>query len=219
MVMVLTNAPDEVPLDDLSEDLASSGPALPRDPARKCLATGEVRPKAELIRFVLGPDKAFVPDLAARLPGRGLWVSASRAALEIAIQKNLFTRAARTHVKADVTLIDQVEQLLAKRCLELLGLARSAGLVVLGQPQVEQAVKAHALAFVLVAADAGKDGVKKLHHATLVPTPFTRDQLGAALGRDHLVSIGLKPHSLTEKLKTELARWRGVGGSRFEAGG
>ena len=98
MVMVLTTNADEAFTDDQSEDVvASSCRDNARVLTRKCLATGVVRPKAELIRFVLAPDhRSFVPDLTNRLPGRGLWVTACRAALETAVQKNLLTRAART---------------------------------------------------------------------------------------------------------------------------
>lgn len=176
------------------------------------MATGEVLPKAELIRFVLGPDKTFVPDLAERLPGRGLWVKASRDALDTAVRKNFFTKAARTHVKPPADFSDQVERLLAKRCLDLLGLARAAGAVVVGQPQVEELLKSKRLAFVLVASDAGADGLKKLHHAEIVHSGFTREELGEALGREQLVYIGLQHHSLTDKLRMELGRWMGMRG-------
>ncbi|MDD5587116.1 MAG: DUF448 domain-containing protein [Alphaproteobacteria bacterium] len=201
------------------DETVSSGVPSGRDAAaragaaatlRKCLATGAVKPKAELIRFVLDPENRVVPDLAARLPGRGLWVTASREALQTAAGKNLFARAAKTSAHADPSLPEQVERLLARRCLELLGLARGAGLVVTGQPQVEEALKAGALAFVLVAADAGRDVLKKMGRATLVHSALTRDRLGEALGREHLVTLGLRPHILTEKLRTELARWQGV---------
>ena len=61
---------------------------------RRCIATGEVKPAASLIRFVVGPDSDLVPDLRARLPGRGIWVSTDRKALETAVKKNLFAKAA-----------------------------------------------------------------------------------------------------------------------------
>ncbi len=207
MVMVLTTIQDEtaMPATALPE-VSSLTPAA----ERRCLATGAVLPKPELIRFVVGPEQQVVPDLAARLPGRGLWVAARRDALRLAVQKKLFAKAAKASVIVDPELPQQVERLLARRCLELLGLARGAGLAITGQPQVEQAVKARELAFVLVSSDAGGDGPKKLHHAKLVPSGFTRDELGEALGREQLVYIGLRPHTLTEKLHTELTRWHGV---------
>jgi len=100
--------------------------------------------------------------------------------------------------------------LLAKRCLDLLGLARGAGLVVMGQPQVEEALKAGELACVLMAADAGHDIRKKLNRAAIVNSGFTRAQLGEALGREQLVALGLKPNTLTEKLRVEIFRWRNI---------
>ncbi|NTU76684.1 MAG: DUF448 domain-containing protein [Alphaproteobacteria bacterium] len=181
---------------------------------RKCLVSGVVHPKTELIRFVLDPSSHVIPDLAERLPGRGLWVSASRDALETAIKKNLFTRAAKTKALADPQLLEQVEKLLARRCLELLGLARGAGLVITGQAQVEQAVKEREIYVVLVAADAGRDGPKKLHHATLVSSGLTRNEQGEALGCGQAVYLGLRPHKLTDKVQTEFARWRGVSGEK-----
>ncbi len=211
MVMVLTTTREEALASESMMGSDATADLTPMQAAeRRCLVTGVVQPKSKLIRFVLDPDQKIVPDLAARLPGRGLWVSANAEALKDVISKNIFARAAKTSVKANPQLVQLVEQLLAKRCLEFLGLARGAGLVVMGQLQVEQSVKDRELAFVLVAADAGQDGIKKLYHATIVESGFSRLQLGEALGREQLVYIGLKPHALTTKLQTELTRWQGV---------
>src|ERR1700677_338473 len=98
--------------------------AAPED-GRRCLATGEMRPKEDLVRFVIAPDLTVVPDLACNLPGRGLWVTAAREPIETAARKNLFARAAKSQVKADPDLADKVAELLKKRCLDWVGLARS----------------------------------------------------------------------------------------------
>ncbi|MEM6662503.1 MAG: DUF448 domain-containing protein, partial [Pseudomonadota bacterium] len=45
-------------------------------PERRCIATGETGATDRLIRFVLAPEGGLVPDLAARLPGRGAWLTA-----------------------------------------------------------------------------------------------------------------------------------------------
>ncbi|MDX2027566.1 MAG: RNA-binding protein [Alphaproteobacteria bacterium] len=171
---------------------------------RRCLVTGEVLPKAELIRFVADPLNMIVPDLAQNLPGRGLWVSASREAIVTAVQKNLFAKAAKDSVQAAPDLADQVAQLLRKRCLEFLGLARRAGIAVLGQAQVEEALKKNKLALLLLADDASQPLVNK----NSVPEIrwLTRNELGAALGHDQIVYAGLKPHALAGKLESELAR-------------
>lgn len=177
---------------------------------RRCLASGEVKSKEHMIRFVVGPDLSIVPDVAGKLPGRGLWVSADRAALSLAISKNLFARSAKMKVAVSVDLLDQVEALLAKRCLDLLGLAKSAGIVVTGQPQIEHALAQDGLAYVLMAADAGRDCRKKLSRARLAASGFAREALGAALGHEHLASVGVRPHPLAGKLEKECARWQGV---------
>ena len=99
-----------------------------RDEAeRRCIATGDHAPKTGLIRFVVGPEGEVVPDLLNRLPGRGIWVSADRAALEKAAGKGLFSRAAKAAVKVPDGLVARVEQALAARVVELISLARRAG--------------------------------------------------------------------------------------------
>src|ERR1700761_606307 len=94
------------------------------DNARRCLVTGEMRVKDELIRFVIAPDQIVVPDLACNLPGRGLWVTATREAIETAVRKNLFAKAAKSPAKPDPDLADKTAQLLRRRALDWLGLAK-----------------------------------------------------------------------------------------------
>jgi uncharacterized protein len=210
MVMVLPTARDETVTSGTPSGRKAFTRAEENTTLRKCLVSGAVKPKTELIRFVLDSRNNIVPDLAMRLPGRGLWVEASRDALQTAVRKNLFARAAKTSVRVDPSLPEQVEKLLEQRCLDLLGLARGSGLVVMGQPQVEEALKAGELAFVLMADDAGRDVLKKMSRAKPVHSGLTREQLGQALGREQLVALGLRPHILTDKLRTELTRWEGV---------
>lgn len=88
------------------------------------MVSGEVMPEARLIRFVAGPDGAVVPDLGRKLPGRGVWVEATREAVTAAVKKNSFARSAKAPLKPAPDLADQVEQLLVRRCLDQLGLAR-----------------------------------------------------------------------------------------------
>jgi predicted RNA-binding protein YlxR (DUF448 family) len=179
---------------------------------RRCLVTGEVRPKDDLIRFVVGPDQTIVPDFSQSLPGRGLWVTATREAIAEAAHKNLFARAAKEPVKADVDLADRIADLLQKRCLELLGLARSAGIMIPGQLQVDAAVKAGKVGLLLIATDA-KGEIGRIEDIP-VSRRFTRNQLGAALGHDQLVYVGFnKAHGLTEKLRRELARLDKIAGN------
>ena len=200
----MTTVPNQV----LNETAQMAGDCLPSQ--RRCLVTGEVKAKSDLVRFVLGPAGEVVPDITERLPGRGLWVSADRATLEDSCKKNLFSRAAKAQAKVPEGLVDLTEKLLARRCLELLGLARSAGAVVMREPLVIEAQAAGTLMGILLAADAGGDIRKKMMRANLLSSRFTREQLGAALGRSESAVVGLRAHPLTEKLSGELVRWHGL---------
>jgi len=181
---------------------------------RRCLVTGEMRTKEELIRFVVSPDYNVVPDLACNLPGRGLWVTATRETIETAVHKNLFAKAAKEKVKAESGLADKVAQLLKKRCLDWVGLARSAGIAVLGQPQVEMALKSGKIKLLLIADDAAANGLEKINAAAVATTrSFTRNELGMALGHDQIVYAGLKSHSIAEKLQGMLAHLEKIAGT------
>lgn len=183
---------------------------------RRCLVSGEAKPKAALIRFVLDPEKRVVPDLAERLPGRGLWVSAERAALEEAARKNLFSKAAKTKTVVSGDLADQVGGLFSRRVAELLGLAKAANAVVTREPAVLEALSKGEIEALILAVYAGGDIEKKLSRAPILFRAFTAASLGAALGREKAVAAGLKPHPLTTKLRQELTRWQGVGASLYD---
>ena len=103
------------------------------DRERRDIVTGEVMEEARLIRFVAGPDGVVVPDLARKLPGRGLWVAADRASVTTAAKKGLFSRSAKAKLAAPADLADQVEMLLRRRLLSALGLARRGGELGLGR--------------------------------------------------------------------------------------
>lgn len=185
------------------------------DPERRCLATRAVRPKGALIRFVVGPDGAVVPDPDGRLPGRGLWVSAERAALERAVAKRLFGRAARRPVTVPDDLVERVEAGLARRCVELLALARRAGLAVAGFEKVRARLRAGEAALVLAAADGAADGRGKLRAlAAGLPVIAVLDgaEIGGAFGRDHAVHVALSAGALTDRLRENLGRLAGVRG-------
>src|SRR5208282_1633455 len=126
----------------LAETLAQAD-AIDETPAgalRTCLVSGESRDKGELLRFVVGPDGDIVPDIEGRLPGRGLWLLPRRDIVATALAKRLFARAARKNVSAPAGLADRVEDLLARRCVDLIGLARRAGQAVTGFAKVEAAL-------------------------------------------------------------------------------
>jgi len=132
---------------------------------RTCIVTRKTAEPDELIRFVVGPDGAVVPDLKRNLPGRGCWVTADRLHVDKAAGKNLFARAFRKDVAVSPDLGALVDTLLVKRALGALGLARKAGAVALGATKVESAVRSGEALFVLHAEEASEDGLRKITQA------------------------------------------------------
>ncbi|MBV0891821.1 RNA-binding protein [Paracoccus sp. Z118] len=181
---------------------------------RRCLVTGEVQPKAGLIRFVAGPDGMVVPDLAEKLPGRGFWVTSDRAALQKASDKGLFSRGAKAHVKAPDDLVSGIEAALARRVIDLISLSRKAGSAVAGFEKVKGWL-ADGKARVLFQASDGSDrGKGKLW----TPTGgrwfgcLTASELGLAFGRAHVIHSALAPGGLTDKVIRDAARLNGLRG-------
>jgi predicted RNA-binding protein YlxR (DUF448 family) len=176
----------------MSEPRASSHADASRE--RRDIVTGEVMPEERLIRFVAGPDGAVVPDLARKLPGRGLWVAADRASVETAAKKNLFARAAKAKVSAPAELAEQVENLIRRRLLAGIGLARKAGDTTSGFEKVSQAITAQKTAWLIEASDGAHDGRRKLLAlARKQPRPpgligvFTAAELGLAMGLENVI--------------------------------
>lgn len=203
-----------------AKDTGSTTAPRKSDPERRCLVTRAVRDKGSLIRFVVDPGGVVTPDLEGRLPGRGLWISAERQVLEQAVAKRLFGRAARRSVTVPDDLVDRIETMMARRCIELLALARRAGLTVAGFEKVRARLKAGHAALLIAASDGAADGRGKLRAlAPELPIVDALDaaQIGAAFGRDHLVHAVLAPGALTDRLHSELARLEGVRGARLAA--
>lgn len=185
-------------------------------PERRCIATGETKGPAEMVRFVVGPDGEIVPDLAGELPGRGIWVSARRDCLELAVKRRLFARAARAEVRVDPDLPLQVERLAARRALDLLGLARRAGLLVAGFEKVRERLQAGRVAVLVQAADAAADGRARIRSGAgelPVVELFSVAELSLALGRENVVHAALAPGSLAQRFLAEAARLRGLRGA------
>lgn len=181
-------------------------------PMRRCVAARTSLPAQGMIRFVVGPDAELVPDLAGRLPGRGLWVGAERGALSRAVTKNLFAKAARAQVRVDGGLPDRVEAMLVRRCLDLVGLARRAGELVAGYDQVTDLLRQRKAGLVLEARDAsaaGRRRVEALAAGLPVVAAFDRAELGAAIGRDDIVHVALSVGGVQRRLLVELRRLKG----------
>lgn len=184
-----------------------------RSPLRRCLATGETLPKERMVRFVVGPDGSVVPDVEGKLPGRGLWVAADRSALDRAVRKGLFSRAARTTARPPEDLADRVDALLTARCLALLGLARGAGQAVAGYEKVRAWLKQGQAAVLVAASDGAEDGRAKLRAlapALPVVALFPANRLGICFGRDHAVHVAVAPGGLARAFLGEAARLQGL---------
>ena len=183
-------------------------------PQRTCIATGETGAPERMIRFVVGPEGDVVPDLARRLPGRGLWVKAERAAVERAVAKNLFARAARASVKPASDLAERVERLLLERALADLSRARRAGRAVAGFVKVEQMVGQRRAGLLIVANEADGDGLAKLQ-ATGLPIEKLGDaaSLGGIFGREQAVYVAVARDdaggAFIQRIAVGAARWRG----------
>ena len=179
-----------------------------------------MRPKGELVRFVVAPDGRITPDLAGKLPGRGLWLTARRDIVATAVTRRLFARAARQPVIVDDDLAERVEALLAERCRDQIGLARRAGQAVMGFAKVEAALGRGKAAVLLAAADGAADGRAKLR-ALAPDLPLVEllsgAELGAAFGREHAVHATLAPGRLAAALIAEAARLAGFRGTGTSA--
>jgi hypothetical protein len=188
-------------------------------PLRRCIVTGVTRSPEVMVRFVVGPDDQLVPDVEARLPGRGMWLSADRDVVNTALAKGLFAKAARRKVTVPSDLAARLEGLLLRRCLDLIGLARRAGQAVAGFEKVRSALKAGQGAVILAASDAAADGIDKvraLAPGLPVVSVLAGSELGSAFGRDHAVHGLLMPGRLATRLVVEAARLAGIraGGKR-----
>lgn len=182
---------------------------------RRCVAARASGDAAHMIRFVVDPGGTLVPDLAARLPGRGYWVGADRETLARAVARGGFAKAARARVEAPAGLVERVGEMLARRCLDRVGLVRRAGELVAGFDQCADWLRRGHAALVLTARDGGAEGRRRIEALAAaagdVPVldPFSREELGHAVGRDEIVHLALAEGGHARQLLEELGRLRG----------
>ena len=136
-----------------------------RGPIRTCIVTRAGRPPEEMIRFVLAPDGSVTPDIKHRLPGRGVWVTASAEVVAQAVKRRAFDRGFRGKAVVSDDLPGQIDRLLEADCLQRLSLANKAGLVTPGFAKVEAAIVEGGVTSVLHATDGGQDGKRKIGQA------------------------------------------------------
>jgi predicted RNA-binding protein YlxR (DUF448 family) len=170
---------------------------------RTCVATRREAPPEELIRFVADPQGRIVPDLARKLPGRGVWVSCNRAAVFAAADRNLFAKSLKRKVIPDPALADSVERLLIKRLVGALSIANKAGLVIAGFAQVDAAIASGRMLALIHAVEAAPEGCAKLdrrfraicrdlHAEPVIHRNIESAQLGLAIGRSNVIHAALE---------------------------
>ncbi|HEY1710972.1 MAG TPA: RNA-binding protein [Rhizomicrobium sp.] len=198
-----------------------------RQRERRCIATGTVCGDAQLIRFVLSPDGEVVPDVAAKLPGRGMWVGADAKSLAAAIAKNAFAKSAKAPAKVPAGLADMVVRQLVVRMQGDLGMARKSGGIVLGFDSVMRAFNTRMPPLLLMeASDGADDGRRKLTGAAramglevVVIAPLTAAEMSLALGRENVIHAALKPGPLAERLIVDAGRLAGFRPERKPSAG
>lgn len=220
-----------IPIDgngDAGDEVAVE-PAEGSVPARRCVASGSSRSREGMIRFVVGPEGDLVPDVGERLPGRGMWISAERSAVDRATTKNLFAKAARRSVRIPPDLTGKLVDLLSRRCLDHIGMARRAGQALAGYEKVREALKTGRVgrggpipALLVEAADASPDQRGKL--TALAPgmpviDAFPAVDLAAALGREHAVHAVVAQGRLADALRRDAGRLAGLLGDEMGGAG
>ena len=184
---------------------------------RKCIATGEAQSRDGLIRFVAGPDGAVVPDLAEKLPGRGVWVCATREALTKAVEKRLFSRGLKTKIEAPADLPDTVERLLTRRLTDSVALARKAGAAVCGFERVRDTLAGGRVALLFGASDGaegGKSKLKGLADGAKTCSALSSAELGLAFGRETVIHAALLQGGVTKRVLREAERLAGFRSSQ-----
>jgi uncharacterized protein len=205
---------------------------------RMCAVSRQVRPIDELIRFVVAPSGDVVPDLKRKLPGRGLWVGASRRTIAEAVRRHQFSRGFKRDVRVAATLPADTEALLERSCVEALAMAAKAGQVISGYAKVEGLLEQGRAEALIHASDGAADGIRKLDaiagqrsrnigdsHGLPIVTALTSAQLDLALGRSNVIHAALLagPASKTFLSRCQiLVRYRmddddgtGDGGQKF----
>ncbi len=218
---MLAHTHDHAHADEL--DAGPRGSAPGRE--RRCAVSGAVAPVGSLLRFVVAPDGAVVPDLKRRLPGRGLWITATRQALAEGIKRKAFARGFKRDVRVATDLAETTERLIERAALDALAIAHKAGKVAIGFAKTEAALTQERVTALINAADGAADGSKKLNAALrrrIGPEPadiavietFNSAQLDLAFGRSNVIHAALLAGPESE---TFLARLRRL--EHFRTGG
>lgn len=221
--------------DDVRDSTVEGSGVSGHLPERRCILTGATSPRELLLRLVPGPDGSVWPDLGARLPGRGAWISADRALLEEAIAKGRLKGALARAFKGPPPIVpadlpDRLAQMLERRALDRLGLEHRAGHLIFGTEKIMEWARAGRLFMLLHVADAAPDGARRLQQALRVGggaadkifwLPAGRDSLSRAVGRENMVHSGVIDGKAAARIAADVSRWTAYLGTKpfEEAGG
>ncbi|MGL1922135.1 MAG: RNA-binding protein [Hyphomicrobiales bacterium] len=189
------------------------------DDTRKCIATGEVFEKSEMLRFVVSPDQLIIPDIKAKLPGRGAWVTADRSQIELATEKGMFKRAFKLKkIQPMENMLDLIDDLLRKDVLDALSICRKSGDLQMGHLKAEESILSGRTRIYVVANDAGKDTRKKLtaKMRTIVEKKgkkcyiidhFSSEDLVKCLGQSKVIHVAIKTGPMAVALLAKIQKW------------
>lgn len=191
------------------------------EPERRCIISGEREGRDALVRLALSPDGEVLPDIGARAPGRGAWVTPDRALVAEAQAKGKLKGALQRAFKGDVKRVpedmaDRIEAGLKRAALDRLGLELRSGNLLLGSDRIAGAVDSGEARLVLHAADAAPDGVRKLAQrlhsaggkAKAIALPTGRDELSLALGQANVVHAAVRDRQAALRVESAVGRWR-----------
>ena len=169
---------------------------------RSCIVTGETLPQAELLRFAISPDGLVVPDVAGKIPGRGVWISPKADLLQKAIDTKAFARSAKAPVTLPADLLEKTREGLRKKLIETLHLCRKSGVLLHGFEKVKAELQKEKVAILIHAEDAAHDGRAKLNKLIFddvkVVEFLPRTLLAEAIGRENAVHIALTHSKMSE---------------------
>jgi predicted RNA-binding protein YlxR (DUF448 family) len=197
---------------DREDTAGDDGERAETGPLRRCAVTRERLPKERMIRFVVAPDRRLIPDLAARLPGRGIWLSARGDVIETARSRGAFAKAARGPVTVPSDLLSALQAAIARRIGEHLGLARRAGQAVAGYAKVREWLEQGRAALVVQASDGSIEERARLLGRWTGPVvaPLPADRLGAVFARERAVHVAVAGGQLAEAIRIEAERLAGL---------
>jgi predicted RNA-binding protein YlxR (DUF448 family) len=180
--------------------------------SRKCIASGEVKDKSSLLRFVVTPDNMIVADVLEKLPGKGIWLGCSKDLLEKTLRDGLLARVTKKPITVPETLLDDVEQMLTNRVISLISLARKSGRAVAGYEKVKDWLSKDLATVLVQSQDGSERGKSKLstpRGGTFIDW-LKSSELGLAFGRQTVIHCALASGGITQRVVHDALRLKGL---------